>query len=673
MQAEIPPTLKRSSASEQTAPAVMCPLCSTLLMIREIPPQQTIVMCPACGYSAPYIQRQHLVSDVSSVQRQPVGSSVWIDPAVSAYLAGALKGNVKAEHSPSLQSTAPKTRPLNPPTPIPPRASAQHPNAVKVRPKYSRTHTQPIQEEEDLSRIPTLPPPTMWQYESSQFEAESSLSSLSLVIETPTQPQPISARSLLELPLSVDQPAIQSPKSGKHITDIDEIDTLPEQPTQLSPSPMPAQLSPATSRTVDIDEIDTQPHKPTHYTQHIIDIDEIDTLSPRIVASVAPASSTSLVPTHPVQSPTHVRLTMSPTATSNMLAASAPTERVVSMVEPSSWTAGGMRESAYARRIVDRSKGRKHRPTTPTMHSLDLVRWWLLHPGRLEGLLWLGGTLLLLSVTFALLIVSAISLSWISPRTQSDIASSLTTTAGMPTRIPTVITSHGLTLILENAQVLVPGQPIQLRGRGFSPRGQITFTDEKNQPLLIQATQTNTVESDPHGMFAVTLSTSTWAAGTHHIFVRDGITGRIANISITLDAGPFGKKATATVPPGVTPTVPPGQGGVFPTPVNSTPAPITPTASSSTPTPVTGRPTATPTIGVTPTNTPIATPTVGTTPSPSSSPGTRGQSNSTIGTAGVTSLGNDSTLSLFGWLLIAGYSLAMLLLGLTALLRKRQS
>lgn len=674
MQAEIPPTLKRNSTNEQAAHSVMCPLCSTLLTIRDIAPQQTIVMCPACGYSAPYIQRQHHVSEISPVQHQPVGSSVWIDPAVSAYLAGTLHGNVKAEHSPSLLQAAPKTRPLNPPTPIPPRASAQRPNAVKVRPKYSRTHTLPLQQEEgDLSRVPTLPPPTMWQYESPHFEAESSLSSLSLVNETPTQPQPLSAQ--LELPVPVDRPAIQSPKPSPHITDIDEIDTLPEQLTQLSPSPMPEQLSPAASRPVDIDQIDTQPRKHTQNTQHVIDFDKIDTLSPRIVASVAPRSSTSLVPTHPTPSSTPVRLTTSSTATSNMRAASAPTEQAVSIVEPTSWTAGGFSQSPYARRIADRSKARKPKPT---MQPIDHVRWWLLHPGRLEGLLWLGGTLLLITVTFALLIVSAISFSWMSPGTQSGTASSLTTTASVPTTIPTVITSHGLTLILENAQLLVPGQPIQLRGQGFSPHGHVTFTDEKSRPLIVQATQSNIVEADQHGMFAVALMTNTWAAGAHHIFVRDVMTGHLADLPIMLDAGPFGKKATATVPPGVTPTVPTGsgQGGFFPTPVNSTPAPITPTVSSSTPTPAPTqvKPTATPTKGVTPTATPGTTPTVGTTPSPSSSPAANGQNNSAIGTAGITSLGSDNSNSAFsplGWLLIAGYVLAMLLFGLTALLRKR--
>ncbi len=326
----------------------------------------------------------------------------------------------------------------------------------------------------------------------------------------------------------------------------------------------------------------------------------------------------------------------SPTATSNVRAAFAPTEQAVSISSPPPGQQGTFL-SAYARRIADRSKARKPKPT---MQPLDHVRWWLLHPGRLEGLLWLGGTLLLITVTFALLIVSAISFSWMSPGTQYGTASPLTTTAGVPTSIPTVITSHGLTLILENAQLLVPGQPIQLRGQGFSPHGHVTFTDEKSLPLLVQATQSNIVEADQHGMFAVTLTTSTWAVGAHHIFVRDVITGHIADLPIMLDAGPFGKNATATVPPGVTPTIPTGSGGFFPTPVNLTPAPITPTVSSATPTPAPTqvKPTATPTREVTPTATPGTTPTVGTTPSPSSSPAANGQNNRTIGTAGITSL-----------------------------------
>ncbi|GER89281.1 hypothetical protein KDW_34430 [Dictyobacter vulcani] len=41
-------------------------------------------------------------------------------------------------------------------------------------------------------------------------------------------------------------------------------------------------------------------------------------------------------------------------------------------------------------------------------HPIEGLRWWLVHPGRLEFLLWLLGTMLLLCVTvlFTVLLLS---------------------------------------------------------------------------------------------------------------------------------------------------------------------------------------------------------------------------------------------------------------------------
>src|ERR1700687_1787224 len=58
------------------------------------------------------------------------------------------------------------------------------------------------EDEEDVTRAPTVPPRTMWQHESPGYRAESSLSSLSLVAAD-------------------DSPPAQRPPS------IDELDTLP--------------------------------------------------------------------------------------------------------------------------------------------------------------------------------------------------------------------------------------------------------------------------------------------------------------------------------------------------------------------------------------------------------------------------------------------------------------
>jgi len=511
----------------------------------------------------------------------------------------------------------------------------------------------------------------MWQYETPSYAAESSLSSLSLVVEAPTHPQTLAAQQAAQAPLPINECATKAPTPKKHITDIDEIDTLPGHLSQLSPSPQ---------QRIAIDKQQTRPERhvrpPVQPAQQSTAIDKINTLPPRLVPSVVPQSSTSLALTHPVPPPVPGQLNVSPVQTINLEAASAPTEQIAVIGDPSSWTAGGGRESAYARRIADRSNGRKQ---TPVMHPLDHLRWWLLHPGRLEGMLWLVGTLLLISVTFALLIVTALSLSWMTPGSQSGNASSLTTVDTTPTFVPTVVTSHGLTLILENVGLMVPGQAIQLHGQGFSPRGHITFTDEKQQPLLVQGSQTNAVQADEQGMFAVSITTNSWTAGLHQLIVHDVVSGRTADLPVILNSGPFGKNATPTTPASGTATPNPSNSGNFPTPVNSTPAPITtPTLPPATPTPhptpVTPTPTAT--VGITPTATPGITPTVGTTPSPSTSPTASSQGNHTIATTGtanaVALVRSFTPPNPWLWLLLAGYTLAMLLLGCAGLLLKRR-
>ena len=703
MQAEIPPTLKQSNIEEQAIQNI-CPLCQTQLVTRSMAPisstistpQPPFVMCPSCGYSAPAIQRQHRTGQLvpTSNRRQPSGSSVWIDPTVSTYLGN----NERQEYSPSLVPPTPKKSGVGTHHPIPQRASAQppHPQPVKVRPKYARVQPLYDQQDNNAAHTPTAPPP-MWQYDSPQFEVESSLPSLSLVVDAEVdasalvQPvvqaprqQTISAKSLLELPLPVQSHTLQSstPEQKRHITDIDEIDTLPIGLMQLSPSPAPKQFSPALARASHIDDIDTLPPgvaRSGEPHRHSTDIDKADTLPPMVVQSAKPTNSTSLVLARSAslqaqqsQLAPHAHRSISPILVQN---ASAPTEQVVALSDPPSWTAGGVQTSAYARRIAERSRERKH---VVQMQPLDHVRWWLLHPGRLEGLLWLGGTLLLLLVTFSLLIVTAVSLSWIAPSIQSNSSTSITgngTTHITATSIPSKITANGLTLILENAGLIAPGQTVQLRGEGFSPLGQITFTSETAQPLLVQGSQSNSVQADGHGAFAATLLLGNWRVGAHHIVVRDVVSGRTANLSVILTSGPSSKSATPTVSTNATATSTTIVGGPIPTAVNATPPPvktpaITPTAPAPTPTQVTPSPT--PTMGVTPTNTPDTTPTAGTTPSVSPTANSQTQNYGNVVTSGVASLPSSNSLNPWVWLLIAGYSLAMLMLGLAGVLFRQR-
>ena len=632
----------------------MCPLCkSPLNSAGPATSPNSVVMCPSCGFSGPFVQRQrHLPSQAD--QRPPQSSpSVWIDPAVSTFLFEGQSGQVdytqnilqpRSKHRPKNTHSISSSPGRGPVTPIPPRASAQRSNNVskgKVRLKYVGTHAQFEQQESDISRIPTYPQPAVWQYDSPDFEIESSLPALSLIVDA-----------------SIFSESSHSPRRTDRLPYLDELDTLP--------APKMNQVT--------IDEIDTSPLR---LKSQQLNIDEIDTLPPLVgrgqnARSLIPLNqpaTMALAPTFPIlPSPQSGSLDQKRLALAQQI------------TDPSSWTAGSASGSRYARRIAERPKTtrRKH-----FLNPIDNLRWWLLHPGRIEFILWLGGTILLLSVTILLSLATAISLSWFAPVSQNGSIPTLNNLGNTPSRSTTVVTNGKMTLSLLNTGPLVPGQALYLRGQGFSPHGTVVFTDEKNHPMLRQNSQTNSVQADGQGAFSVTLNDTFWTAGQHRVIIRDVTTGNIIGLSVTFSPGPFGKNVTPTspaLPPGLTATATSTNGpGAFPTAAGSTPV-SKPTVAATPPAPSPTRqpspaPTATPVI--TPTAAPGTTPTVGTTPTAGNS-SLRG-SNNFIPSGAAASIGESAYLPHTGtnllatwtWLLMLGYILAMFMLGIAGILRKR--
>ncbi len=85
--------------------------------------------------------------------------------------------------------------------------------------KYTRGHAAARKRVDDIAGIPTTPHPTLWQYTSAHYDAESSLSSLSLVAsDSVTHSRPARARD-------IDKIATQPPSKRRRL--IDEIDTRP--------------------------------------------------------------------------------------------------------------------------------------------------------------------------------------------------------------------------------------------------------------------------------------------------------------------------------------------------------------------------------------------------------------------------------------------------------------
>ncbi|GAC1299606.1 MAG: hypothetical protein NVSMB27_39740 [Ktedonobacteraceae bacterium] len=248
-----------------------------------------------------------------------------------------------------------------------------------------------------------------------------------------------------------------------------------------------------------------------------------------------------------------------------------------------------------------------------------------------------------------------------------------------------MITTPGLNLTLINKGPLEPGQPLHLRGKGFTPHGMIKFIDERRQSLLNQDNQSDGVQADEHGAFTVTLKVSSWKVGPHLIIAREAASGHLADLLITLAPGPFGQNATATLTTpqsGITATPTSVNFPVnYPTAVNSTPPPPKPTVGI-TPTPFptpTKQPSPTPTPGITPTATPGTTPTATMGITPTHSPSVNSSSSNFMVSSTAASVGNIDPLytgvqfiAPWFWLLMLGYSLSMLLLGMAGVIRKRR-
>src|SRR5258708_12833058 len=311
-------------------------------------------------------------------------------------------------------------------------------------------------------------------------------------------------------------------------------------------------------------------------------------------------------------------------------------------------------------------------------NPLDRVRWWLLYPGRIEFMLWLCGTVLLIGVTCTLLLVTALSFEWIAPGQQSGMVLQNLANSSASSTNPTLT-------VIERGP-FSPGQVIRLHGQGFSIHGRIVFTFDSAVLQLSQSIDSGLVRqpqvnADNHGEFTAPLtlgSGPTWKAGQHRIVAHDIAPNHLAPLSIQIVPNPIphtplssNRTGNGSVPTAPTATATP--------PAKSTPPPAatptaTPTQAPPTPTPLA---TATPTATDTPTPTPTVTPNAANRALIRSSitvPGSASFSASLVGAQGPCqavfhqcTMFSPVTLI---WLLVLAYILALLMLVAAAMLRR---
>lgn len=619
-----------------------CPLCNSPLT----PGANT---CFACGFNNgpahPYSNDR-----TRGTRREAArNSAVWIDPAV--------------QMSPAQYAPAPARQPrarLNPAAPVPPRASAAPASRSPAgQPKsYMMPTARPPQQRprttENLENRETPGNNRAWQYESPNYEAAGSLPILSLLApEVPTQPQaPIHPISPVE------------PRRTRRLPDIDEIDTIPP----IQPLAQPRQQAPFTG----LEQLAAQPTSPVERVTRRLNEPAYPSLA---LVPISEASPAPVLATTPMQ--------FSPAQDS---ALTAVVDHMPSALqqEDASWTAGPASDSPYARLIVAPARRNRLRLANP----LDSLRWWLLHPGRIEFTLWLGGALLLVLVTCALLFAFAFSFQSVIPGSSLPFPGGIGNHNSSGASVQTALSED---LTLGTTGQIAPGDQIVVRGHGFSRNGLVKFYFDGTIPMLNAHARPAQTTANAQGDFDMTLWLgvgNAWNPGKHVIFALDVTTGRRAAMPITLSNGtsttstiassshtPASTSTSSTSSssspastPGATqtaaPTLTPAPQG---SPVNKTPVPTTPTPSPS--------PTHTPTTTPTSSTTPTLTPGVGTSPTATAGTSTSNASlSNALNQSGEPPIGSPFvTVSPLVWLMVGCYALSMVLLGVAGLLFKRRT
>jgi hypothetical protein len=362
--------------------------------------------------------------------------------------------------------------------------------------------------------------------------------------------------------------------------------------------------------------------------------------------------------------------------------------------------------AAYARPVGERTFSDQ----SSRLNPLDEVRWWLVRPGRIEFLLGLMGSLLLIGVTAMLTFSIAVNIA--SPAVKqaaslhmlpagNAVSSTQCSPGGVGGSVactPVIASSSSnLKVTMLDGERVKIGSTMHLQGQGFSPFGEVDLTHDAHLPC-----QPGSMLADAQGKFYVAIplrSGPDWEPGNHQIMVVDVVSRHSIVLNVQLMPGTTNTTVTATPSPSPVitsardqPESGSGSGSAdqvssaaSPTPVSFKPVHVpTHTPARPTPVPTVIPPTPTPTPDITPTPTPDITPTptsqdVTPTASPDSSvtPTPQDALSGAQIPASLLILFNKilapeaNLRPLAECLLWVSYCLSMLLLGLVGLLHRR--
>jgi hypothetical protein len=285
------------------------------------------------------------------------------------------------------------SRPPTPVTPIPRRASASSPGAVRVRSRYTRSSTG--LQDDDVTRLPTVPPSAVWQDEADIYEIERHLAPVAVPEYSPLLPSSLLIDELDTLPPALEPlsdkmsltsaAAVQQRKALLQFPiEIDDHGRGPIYRALVEPS---TPLENAVENRADICEQVTNP-PPVPFQPHAILAlrNEPSYIDAVVEADTVIDDSLIIVPS------LFADIDMYPTQLEDAV---------------------DIALTLRARELLHRKDSLEDKPAF-IQNPLDYIRWWLLSPGRLEFLFWLGGAMLLGIFLCVVLMMTGLGLGWMS-------------------------------------------------------------------------------------------------------------------------------------------------------------------------------------------------------------------------------------------------------------------
>ncbi len=318
------------------------------------------------------------------------------------------------------------SRPPTPVTPIPRRASASPASAMRVRSRYNSSSTDV---QDDITRLPTVPPSAIWQDEADVYEIERHIAPVGVREYSPFLPSSPSIDELDTLPPTLERLHDEVPHArATNVKGVQQRTSAIQFPIEIARQvqertanvQFPIEIAePSQGDNVSIERplfpvilLDEQRSQAYHahgtrVVEERADICEQVTNPPPVPFQPHAVLALPDEPSY-IDAVVEADTVMDDTL---IIVPSLPND--IDIYPTQLEDAVDVALTIRARELLQRKGSQEGKPAF-IQDPVDYMRWWLLYPNRLEFLCWLGGAVLLGIGLCIVLMMTGVGLGWMS-------------------------------------------------------------------------------------------------------------------------------------------------------------------------------------------------------------------------------------------------------------------